>query len=176
MRAAADRAVGRTTVAPAETSTRISKVVFRPRGVKVHPLRVVFVLSSKRCGQLRRPAVKGRCGFAPGRNAAARRVCACAPGVHVCHRGATLLRVVCARVPPGRNTVARRVCTCATGAQHCCASCVHVCTEGATLPRFVDRLRISVASNDSLASFGFRVTYSLGHNSRQCPARRRLSG
>jgi hypothetical protein len=59
----------------------------------------------------------------------------CASRVYVCHRGATLLRVVCARVPPGRNTVARHVCTCATGAQHCCASCVHVCHGGATLLR-----------------------------------------
>src|SRR5713101_2347794 len=81
----------------------------------------------------------------PGCTAAARRVCTCATGaqhccascVHVCHGGATLLRVACVRVPRGRNTAARRVCTCATGAQHCCASCVYVCHGGATLLRVV---------------------------------------
>jgi hypothetical protein len=73
----------------------------------------------------------------PGRNTVARHVCTCATGaqhccascVHVCHWGATLLRVTCARVPRGRNAVARHVCTCATGAQHCCACCVHVCIK-----------------------------------------------
>jgi hypothetical protein len=79
------------------------------------------------------------------RNVAARRVrrCArvaqrcCAPCVHVCADGATLLRAVCARVRGWRNVVARRVCTCAPMAQRCCAPCVHVCADGATLLRGV---------------------------------------
>ena len=74
---------------------------------------------------MRRP-VKGRCGFAPGCNAVARRArtctpwvqCCCASGVHVRTVGATLLR---ARVHVR------------TWVQRCCASGVHVCTEGATL-------------------------------------------